>query len=60
MAESNKDIANRAALDQAMANVADLFPLMWRRLYLNCKLAGFSDNDSLELVKSFIESGCRK
>lgn len=50
------DDALRAKLDQASATLVEMFPPLWRQLYDGCAKEGFSDSESLELVKAYILS----
>lgn len=53
------DAKQRAEIDQAMAAMVEMFPPLWRRLYEGCKAEGFSEVDSLSLLKTYILSQCR-
>lgn len=44
----------RADLDQATAVVAETMPPMWRRIYLRCIEEGFSEDQALLLVRTYI------
>lgn len=55
----NEDQANRQRqLDEAVTQATDLFPPMWRSLHDKCRSEGFSDSESLQLVKAYILSQC--
>lgn len=40
--------------EQASARMADTCPPMWRRLYCNSVIEGFTEYQAMELVKTFI------
>ena len=46
----------RAIVDQNKAFVVESFPPLWRQLFLRCVEVGFSESESLELVKIYILS----
>jgi hypothetical protein len=50
------DPEKSAKLDQAIAECGETMPLIWRTLYLNCVVAGFSESQALDLVKAYIIS----
>lgn len=45
-----------AELDQALRLAADSMPPLWRRLYHNCVSEGFTEDQAMQLVKTFIIS----
>ncbi len=49
---------DRAAADQATAWIGDSLPPLWRRLYANCIVQGFSHEDALGLLMAYILSQC--
>ena len=48
-----KELSN---FDQAAAQLADSLPPMWRRLYDNCQLSGFTPEQSWTLLTVYIFS----
>lgn len=46
----------RAELDQSRAAIIEVFPSIWRGLYLACVKEGFSELEAMELVKTYILS----
>ncbi len=44
-------------LDQSVAT--DLFPTLWRGLYMRLMEEGFTDVQAFELVKTYILASCR-
>ena len=50
------DEKQRAELDQAQAFLAEYLPPTWRNLYEGCKREGFSELESLGLLKTYILS----
>jgi len=50
------DPKKQAEIDQAVAGLIDTFPHTWRLLYLSLLTEGFSESQSLELVKTWILS----
>ncbi len=45
---------NLAALDQAGALLGDTLPPLWRRLYLGCVGEGFTEQQAMSLVETYI------
>lgn len=45
-------------IDEAMTSLSDLFPRTWRTFYLRCIEEGFTKDESLSLVKTYILSNC--
>ena len=52
------DPEGMANMDQAMAIMADHWPVHWHRLYEGCLRAGFGDTESFKLVQTYILSQC--
>jgi hypothetical protein len=50
------DDKERAEFDQAQATLVETFPPLWRGLYRNCMEVGFSEEEAMELVKTYILS----
>jgi hypothetical protein len=50
------DSKKQAELDQAAALLGDNLPILWYRLYQKCLDVGFSDLQSMEIVKAYIVS----
>lgn len=46
----------RADFDQAKSTLAETFPPWWRELYVSCIREGFSEEESMDLVKTYILS----
>lgn len=59
MNDDDNDPRARARADQALAAALDSLPPAWFRLYTNCILAGFSEQQAMEMVKTFILSAGR-
>lgn len=49
-------IEDVAKLDQATAEVIDTQPVLWWGLFTKCKLEGFTEQQAMELVKTYIIS----
>ena len=47
----------QAKLDQAMAELNDVLPSLWRSLYDGCRREGFTRDQAMALVIAFICSG---
>lgn len=45
--------------EQSVAAIAESYPPMWRRMYLNLLSEGFSKDESMDLLKTFILSMAR-
>lgn len=45
---------NRHDLDQKSALMGDLFPGLWKRIYDNLLVEGFTELQAMELLKAFI------
>lgn len=41
-------------LDNSLAMAGDMLPLLWKRLYDNCLVAGFGEREALILVQTHI------
>lgn len=52
--DENQHIARVAELDQAKAELKELFPAMWKSIYDGCLDEGFTEAQSMELLKAFI------
>ena len=50
------DDAERANYEQAEALLVELFPPLWRQLYDGCVKQGFTEEQSLALLKAYILS----
>lgn len=50
------DHGKQAEADQAIAVVSELCPAMWWQLYQGCVKEGFSAEQALELVQTYIWS----
>ena len=48
------DPKKQAEMDQMSSTIAELCPPLWRALFKGCCREGFSEEQSLELVKAFI------
>lgn len=48
-----------AKADQASKALADLLPSLWRGIYKGCVNQGFSESESLELLKIYITATAR-
>lgn len=46
----------KAEMDQSMALVADMLPLIWHNLFVNLCKQGFSELQALDLIKTYIMS----
>lgn len=60
MASSNKDseaVADQAKFDRDMAEIREKLPAAWWALYIGSLDKGFTQQQSMTLVCSFIESG---
>lgn len=57
---SNDDDQSKslADFDQAAATMAESFPPLWRRLYVNLMAEGFSHADTMDLLKAYIMAMC--
>lgn len=53
MSDSQK-IPNLHELDQSIATIVEMFPIMWWGLYNGCVKQGFTEYQALELVKAYI------
>lgn len=49
------DPKTRAELDQAAEGILELYPRLWRRMYLKLVKEGFSEAQALLLVIAFIQ-----
>ena len=43
-----------AAADQALMYLGEMMPVLWWRLYKGCENAGFTPDQSMELLKEYI------
>ena len=50
------DAKLRAALDQGMMEMIEMWPPMWKAFYEKCKEEGFTEPQAFDLVKTFILS----
>ena len=48
------DGKQQAELEQSIAAQIEMFPPLWRGVFLGCKKEGFTDEQSMELVKTMI------
>jgi hypothetical protein len=48
------DPEKQAEMDQSAAWLGDNLPNLWRRLYEECGRRGFSEDESMQLVKAYI------
>jgi len=48
------DGSKRAQLDQDMAAIIDVFPPLWRGLFVQLCKEGFTESQAMELVKAYI------
>ena len=46
----------RSDLEQAIAGMREVFPSSWRQLYEGCIEEGFTEKQSMDLVKTYILS----
>lgn len=53
MSDKSKELHD---LEQSCATMAENFPPMWYRLYLNCRKEGFSDDQAFKILITFIMS----
>ncbi len=44
----------REAIDQSIGGIAEVFPLLWYKLYKKCKEEGFTDQQAFDLVKTWV------
>lgn len=49
----------QAKLDQATAALADHLPALWWRLYSNCVKCGFTPDQAIDLLHTYIETTCK-
>ncbi len=54
MPDKENHIARIAELDQARAELKELFPSAWKALYDGCLDEGFTEAQAMELLKAFI------
>ncbi len=47
-------IKKQGELDQALAMVADNWPPVWFRIFTNLKERGFTEDQSMDLLKTYI------
>lgn len=52
------DDKKRLELDQSIAFFVDFVPTTWRRLYVRLVEEGFTEQQALELVKTYIMANC--
>ena len=52
------DDKTRALLDQARAGLEETFPSLWHGLYSRCVEEGFTEEQALQLVRTYIMSLC--
>lgn len=50
------DAQKRQALEQALAELTEVFPSLWWQLYTGCREQGFSAEQAMDLVKTYIMS----
>lgn len=50
------DAKTQAEFDQSAAIISDTYPPMWRRLYTNLLAEGFTEEQSWNLLQTFIMS----
>ena len=53
------DPKQRAELDQASSALSEMLPQLWRAMYLGLMFEGFTEAQSLELVKAYITATCK-
>jgi hypothetical protein len=55
---NDKIAQNQAKMDQATAMLGDVMPPIWRRMFENSVEAGFSEEQAMSLVKTYILAQC--
>jgi hypothetical protein len=48
-----------AEFDQMSAAICEVYPALWRGLYKECCVLGFSEAQSMRLVVAYIEATCK-
>lgn len=56
--DENNDVLNLQDLDQAVATVGDMWPPLWRRIYDNLLSEGFTEQQAMSLLKTYIMASC--
>jgi len=46
-------------VEQATTEVSNMLPPLWHSLYVKCQAEGFTKDESLQLVKTYILTGCK-
>ncbi len=52
------DPKKRSEMDQAQAFLGELYPPLWRKLYLGCVEEGFSEDQAFRLLRTYIRAVC--
>ncbi len=52
--KNESEQSDLAALDQAGALLGDTLPPLWRRLYVGCLSEGFTEQQAMSLVETYI------
>jgi len=55
MSADDDFVKKQAKLDQDVTLITDNLPPMWRNLYTKCIKEGFTEKQSFELLKTFIQ-----
>ena len=50
----------KAEADQAFAFLLEYYPAVWRKMYLRLVHEGFTEAQAFDLVKTYINTSCRK
>ena len=50
------DAKVRAEIDQSFEMMVEIFPPLWRGLFEGCREKGFTEEQAMELVKTYILS----
>lgn len=57
--ESAFDKAKRQReFDEGITHMTKTFPMIWRRMYEECKSNGFTEDQAMSLVRTYILSQC--
>lgn len=57
---STRQLQQIASMDQSIARIADVLPTLWFGLFSKCKEAGFTEDQAMQLVKTYVTTSCRK
>lgn len=54
--DEDTPLKRQQRLEQSSAMIAENMPPFWRRLYLNCKSEGFTEQQAMSILRTYIRA----